>query len=99
MCGRGRDWTNMSSIPPIPLFWKIIPRNMAGITKHQFKERIKQYGIYHTIGVIYHSYDEESLALMLMMEGEDANIRIIPYTHNTKESKTSLDFEYESLYT
>jgi hypothetical protein len=89
----------MSDMPPVPLFWKIIPRNMAGIPKHQFKERIKQYGIYHTIGVIYHSYDEESLALMLMMEGDENNIRIIPYTHNTKESKTSLDFLNESLYT
>jgi hypothetical protein len=89
----------MSGIPPVPLFWKIIPRHMAGITKHQFKERIKQYGIYHTIGMIYHSYDEESLAMMLMMEGDEANITIIPYTHNTKESKPSLDFLNESLYT
>jgi len=89
----------MSSIPPVPLFWKIIPQGLAGIPKREFKERIKDYGIYHTIGVIYHSYNEESLALMLMMEGDENNIRIIPYTHNTKESKTSLDFPYESLYT
>jgi hypothetical protein len=89
----------MSGMPPLPMFWKIIPRNITGNVKHEFKEKIKQYGIYHTIGTVYYSYDEQSLALMLMMEGDDLNISIAPYIHNTKRSKRSLDFEYESLYT
>lgn len=89
----------MSDIPPVPFFWKIIPHGLAGIPKHEFKERIKDYGIYHTVGMIYHSYNEESLALMLMMEGDENNIRIIPYTHNTKKRKNDVDFLNESLYT
>jgi hypothetical protein len=99
MFGQGRDLTNMSGIPPVPLFWKIIPHHMAGNTKHEFKERIKQYGIYQSSGIIYYSYNEESLALMLMMEGDEVNISIIPYAYNTKKRNNDVDFRNESLYT